>query len=43
MLMVLRGNSGSGKTFIARSVQRQLPRGTVAVVSQAALRRARLS
>jgi predicted kinase len=39
VLVVLRGNSGSGKTSVAREVQRRLPRGTCAVVSQDVVRR----
>lgn len=39
VLVVLRGNSGSGKTSVAREVQRRLPRGTCAVVSQDDVRR----
>ncbi|TXR57201.1 AAA family ATPase [Quadrisphaera setariae] len=38
-LVVLRGNSGSGKTTVARAVQRRFPKGTCAVVSQDRIRR----
>ncbi|MFC3966513.1 AAA family ATPase [Nocardia jiangsuensis] len=38
-LVVLRGNSGSGKSTVARQVQERFPRGTCAVVSQDYLRR----
>lgn len=38
-LVVLRGNSGSGKTSVARAVQRRRGRSRVAVVSQDVVRR----
>lgn len=39
VLVILRGNSASGKSTIARRLQRSLPRGTVAVIGQDHLRR----
>ncbi|MCM6774475.1 AAA family ATPase [Nocardia sp. CDC159] len=39
VLVVLRGNSGSGKSSVAAAVQRRFERGTCAVVSQDAVRR----
>lgn len=38
-LVVLRGNSASGKSTVARRVQRDLPRGEVAVIGQDHVRR----
>ncbi|WP_033194814.1 AAA family ATPase [Brachybacterium squillarum] len=38
-LVILRGNSGSGKSTVARRVQRSLPRGEVAVIGQDVVRR----
>ncbi|GAA1308937.1 AAA family ATPase [Brachybacterium tyrofermentans] len=38
-LVILRGNSASGKSTVARRVQRSLPRGRVAVIGQDHLRR----
>ena len=38
-LVILRGNSASGKSTVARRVQRSLPRGSVAVIGQDHLRR----
>ncbi|MGP9843079.1 AAA family ATPase [Brachybacterium sp. 107] len=38
-LVILRGNSASGKFTVARRVQRSLPRGRVAVIGQDHLRR----
>lgn len=38
-LLVLRGNSASGKSTVARRVQRALPRGRVAVIGQDHVRR----
>lgn len=38
-LVVLRGNSASGKSTVARRVQRALPRGEVAVIGQDHVRR----
>lgn len=38
-LVVLRGNSASGKSTVARRVQRELPRGRVAVIGQDHVRR----
>lgn len=37
--LVLRGNSASGKSTVARRVQRALPRGEVAVTGQGHVRR----
>ncbi|MBB5831526.1 hypothetical protein [Brachybacterium aquaticum] len=37
--VVLRGNSASGKSTVARRVQRALPRGEVAVIGQDHVRR----
>ena len=34
-LVILRGNSASGKSTIARKVQHDLPRGRIAVIGQA--------
>jgi adenylylsulfate kinase-like enzyme len=39
MLIVLRGNSGSGKTTVARALQRQRGRDQLAVISQDVVRR----
>ena len=39
VLVILRGNSASGKSTIARRVQRSLPRGRVAVIGQDQVRR----
>ena len=39
VLVILRGNSASGKSTVARRVQRALPRGRIAVVGQDPLRR----
>ncbi|MFJ4651095.1 GDSL-type esterase/lipase family protein [Nocardia sp. NPDC088792] len=39
MLVVIRGNSGSGKTTTARAVQQRFPRATCLVVSQDTVRR----
>lgn len=39
VLVVIRGNSGSGKTTTARAVQQRLPRATCLVVSQDTVRR----
>ncbi|MFC0675317.1 AAA family ATPase [Brachybacterium hainanense] len=38
-LVIIRGNSASGKSTIARRVQRDLPRGRVAVIGQDHVRR----
>lgn len=38
-LVILRGNSASGKSTVARRVQRELPRGRVAVIGQDHVRR----
>lgn len=38
-LVILRGNSASGKSTVARRMQRSLPRGRVAVIGQDHLRR----
>ncbi|MGI8576769.1 MAG: AAA family ATPase [Nocardioidaceae bacterium] len=38
-LITLRGNSGSGKTSVGRSLQESLPRGHVALLSQDVVRR----
>lgn len=39
VLMILRGNSASGKSTVARRVQRSRPQGEVAVIGQDAVRR----
>ncbi|WP_114855160.1 AAA family ATPase [Brachybacterium sp. YJGR34] len=38
-LVILRGNSASGKSTVARRIQRTLPRGRVAVIGQDHVRR----
>ncbi|WP_193215206.1 zeta toxin family protein, partial [Luteolibacter marinus] len=38
-LVILRGNSASGKSTIARKVQHDLPRGRIAVIGQDPVRR----
>lgn len=38
-LVILRGNSASGKSTVARTVQHSLPRGLVAVIGQDQVRR----
>lgn len=38
-LILLRGNSGSGKTTVARALQRQRGRDQLAVISQDVVRR----
>lgn len=40
VLVVLRGNSGSGKSAVAREVQRRLGRGRCAIIDQDYVRRA---